>query len=86
MAVAYLFSMLDEAWPDSDAELELGFQIAMLKRAIDASIAAISSCNTLEMEDDAFATLRGDIFVFRNEMISLKRHLRELQEAKNEEE
>lgn len=49
MAVAYIFSMMNEAWPVNKANLEVGFQIAMLKRAIDASIAAISSCNTLEM-------------------------------------
>jgi len=84
MAVAYIFSMMDEAWPESNAVLEVGFQIAMLKRAIDASIAAISSCNTLEMEDDAFASLRGDIFVIRDEMISLKRHLREQQDLSND--
>lgn len=77
MAVAYIFSILDEAWPETNAELEIGFRIAMLKRAIDASIAAIASCKTLEMEDDAFTTLRGDIFVIRDEMISLMRDLRE---------
>ncbi len=77
MAVAYIFNMMDEAWPESEAELEVGYRIAMLKRAIDASIAAISSCNTLEMEDDAFASMRVDIFVIRDEMISLKHHLRE---------
>jgi len=76
MAVAYIFSMLDEAWPEHDAELENGYKIAMLKRAIDASIAAISACNKLEMEDDAFATIRGDIFEIRDDMISLKRGLR----------
>ncbi len=85
IAVAYIFSMMDEAWPENKAGLEVGFQIAMLKRAIDASISAITSCNTLEMEDDAFASLRCDIFVIRDEMISLKRHLREQQDVNHDE-
>lgn len=77
LSVAYIFSVLDEAWPVNEIELEVGYRLAVLKRAIDASVAAISACNTLEMEDDAYGALRGDVFVIRDEMISLKRHLRE---------
>ncbi len=85
MTVAYIHNVINEAWPEQDKGLETGFRIAVLKRAIDASIAAISACNTLEMEDDIFGEFRNDVFIIRDELISLKRHLREQQDQPTDE-
>jgi len=78
-AVKNIFSAINEAYPESEYSLQIGFKVAMLKRAIDASVKAIGSCNTIVMEDDLCAYLREDVFALRDEMVSLKHELSEVE-------
>ena len=75
--VLFVFETLNEACPEKGgADLEKGYQIAMLKRAADACSVGIAACNTLEMEDDGFKSLRTDIFDMRDMMMDRVRDLR----------
>lgn len=77
MALGYVLDSLNEAWPEKDIEMENGYRIAILKRAMEACNVAVSSCNTLEMEDDGYRLLREDIFKLRDHMIDETHALRD---------
>jgi hypothetical protein len=75
--VQFVYECLDEAFPeDCKGELERGYRIAMLKRAVEACNVAIAACNTLELEDDGFKILREDVFELRHQILDRVRELR----------
>lgn len=77
-ATQFIFETLSEAYSVSlnANKLEKGYQIAMLKRSVEASTVGVAACNTLEMEDDGFQSLRADIFKLRDMIMDRVRELR----------
>ena len=77
MSVRFVFETLNEICPESgEADLEVGYRIAMLKRSADASNIAVAACNTLEMEDDGFKLIRTDVFQLRDMILDRVQVLR----------
>jgi hypothetical protein len=66
LATAYIADSLDEIWPDEPVDLEAGYIIAVLKRALDTCHAAIEACNTLIPNNSGFEDLRIHIFYLRD--------------------
>lgn len=77
LAVSYIFDTLDEIWPAKPINLENGYILAVLKRALEACNCAISDCNTLIPEDNQFEELKAHIFHLRDLMIDKSHELRE---------
>ena len=77
-AIQFVFETLNEVYPETidTKKSEKGYQIAMLKRSADASNVGIAACNTLEMEDDGFQSLRVDLFQIRDLILDRVRDLR----------
>lgn len=80
LASAYIFDTLDETWPKKELELERGYVLAVIKRALEACNSAVAACNTLAMEDDKFEDLRNHIFHLRDLMIDKSHELRDSDE------
>lgn len=77
MALGYVLDSLNESWPEKEIEMENGYRIAILKRAMEACNIAVSSCNTLEMEDDGYKLLSEDILKLRDKMVDETHLLRD---------
>ncbi|MFT5881648.1 MAG: hypothetical protein ACI9FG_000133 [Crocinitomicaceae bacterium] len=80
LSTAYIFDTLDETWPEEPLELENGYIVAVLKRALEACNSAVAACNTLTMEDDKFEDLRVHVFHLRNLIIDKSHELRDLED------
>lgn len=79
LAISYIFDSLDEIWPAKPLNLENGYILAVLKRALEACNCAISDCNALIAEDLKFGELRAHIFHLRDLMVDKSHELRDLQ-------
>ena len=77
LAVSYIFDTLDEIWPTKPINLENGYILAVLKRALEACNCAIADCNTLIPEESEFEELKAHIFHLRDLMIDKSHELRE---------
>jgi hypothetical protein len=80
LSTAYIFDTLDETWPENPIELEDGYILAVLKRALEACNSAVAACNTLTMEDDHFEDLRVHVFHLRDLIIDKSHQLRETED------
>ncbi|WP_018970934.1 hypothetical protein [Rubritalea marina] len=66
LATAYVADALDELWPDKAVDLENGYMIAVLKRALDTCHVAIDVCNKLIETNESFEDLRIHVFYLRD--------------------
>lgn len=75
-AMSYVFTSVDDAWPDKGLKIESGYRLAMMKRTLLACHNSIAHCNTLMLEDDAYEPIRTEIHHLRDSILDTIRHVR----------
>jgi len=75
-AISYVYTSMNDAWPDKGLGLESGYRLAVMKRTLLACNNSIANCNTLLLEDDDYEAIRTEIHHLRDTILDTIRHLR----------
>lgn len=75
-SICYVFSLVDDAFPEAEIEQETGYQLALMKRTAFACNSSIAHCNTLLLEDDSYEEIRDGVHLLRDCILDTIRQFR----------
>ncbi len=75
-AMSYVYTSVDDAWPDKGLGIERGYRLAVMKRTLLACNNSVANCNTLMLEDDEYEQIRDEIYHLRDTILDTIRMLR----------
>jgi len=75
-AVGYIFESTDDAWPQGNLHVEKGYQLAVLKRSVEACNHAVAYCNTIILEDESYDNTRFLMHELRSRILDSLKDLR----------